>query len=59
MYLDVDECQTNNGGCAQMCANAHGSFQCSCDIGYILAADNFSCTGMPNATKSHLPWPFL
>ena len=42
---DVDECQTNNGGCDQMCNNNDGSFQCSCNTGYTLAADDFDCDG--------------
>ena len=41
----MDECQINNGGCAQICVNTDGSFQCSCNSGYILAADNMGCDG--------------
>lgn len=36
---DVDECATNNGGCAQVCSNTLGSFSCSCAAGYVLASD--------------------
>ena len=43
--LDIDECQTSNGGCSQTCTNTDGSFQCSCNAGYTLAADNSSCNG--------------
>ena len=42
---DVDECLSSNGGCGQACTNTDGSFQCSCDEGYILAADNLECDG--------------
>jgi hypothetical protein len=33
---DVDECQTNNGGCAahSTCKNTVGSYQCPCDASY-------------------------
>ena len=31
---DIDECQTDNGGCLQKCDNIPGSFQCSCHHGY-------------------------
>ena len=36
---------TNNGGCSDTCDNTDGSFVCSCDEGYILAADNLDCEG--------------
>ncbi|KAI8488027.1 hypothetical protein Bbelb_341450 [Branchiostoma belcheri] len=40
---DIDECDTDNGGCAQMCTNNVGSFECSCNAGYVLNADGMSC----------------
>jgi MYXO-CTERM domain-containing protein len=40
---DLDECATNNGGCAQTCTNSTGSFACSCNPGYELAGDSHSC----------------
>ena len=43
--LDVNECQTNNGGCQQVCINNDGNHRCSCNQGYSLASDNFNCTG--------------
>ena len=42
---DVNECLTNNGGCAQICNNTVGSFMCSCNPGYSLGADGISCVG--------------
>ena len=42
---DLNECETNNGGCAQICTNTFGSFECSCAAGYNLAADNLGCDG--------------
>ncbi|XP_078701801.1 uncharacterized protein LOC144927883 isoform X3 [Branchiostoma floridae x Branchiostoma belcheri] len=40
---DVNECASNNGGCAQTCTNTVGSFVCSCGIGFVLNADGLSC----------------
>ncbi|VDI61539.1 Hypothetical predicted protein [Mytilus galloprovincialis] len=40
---DIDECSLQNGGCDQNCANTHGSFECSCDRGYLLQNDNKTC----------------
>ncbi|XP_071145233.1 uncharacterized protein [Mytilus edulis] len=40
---DIDECTLQNGGCEQNCANSHGSFECSCDRGYLLQNDNKTC----------------
>ena len=45
MYVDIDECLTNNGECAQICNNTDGSFECLCDEDYALAADGFGCDG--------------
>lgn len=41
----MNECETDNGGCAQICTNVFGSFECSCSAGYTLAADNLGCDG--------------
>ena len=41
----MDECEVNNGGCAEFCNNTDGSFECSCRTGYVLAADNANCDG--------------
>ena len=45
VLADVDECQSNNGGCDATCNNTIGSFQCSCETGYMLAADDANCEG--------------
>ncbi|XP_066264276.1 matrilin-2-like [Branchiostoma lanceolatum] len=42
---EIDECETDNGGCAQICANTIGSFQCSCEDGFSLNSDGFTCDG--------------
>ena len=41
--LDINECDTDNGGCDHNCTDSIGSYNCSCDIGYILATDNHGC----------------
>ncbi|XP_035672782.1 uncharacterized protein LOC118413477 isoform X2 [Branchiostoma floridae] len=40
---DIDECAAENGGCAQNCTNTIGNFSCSCQTGYKLNDDGFSC----------------
>ena len=35
---DVNECASNNGGCAHTCTNTEGSFTCSCRTGYELGS---------------------
>ena len=43
--LDINECSSNNGGCAQVCTNTPGSYTCGCNPGYELDGDGFSCNG--------------
>ena len=45
LSADVNECDTLNGGCETTCTNNNGSFVCSCDTGYILAANGLDCNG--------------
>ena len=42
---DVNECNTNNGGCEHFCTNSIGSYDCSCRVGYDLAFDFHGCDG--------------
>ena len=42
---DMDECETSNGGCEQVCNNTEGSFSCTCNKGYILQDDQKTCEG--------------
>ena len=43
--IDVDECNTANGGCDHNCTNTVGSFICSCDTGYQLDESGLNCIG--------------
>ena len=38
--LDVNECNSDNGGCDQKCQNTAGDFSCSCNVGYELYTRN-------------------
>ena len=43
---DLDECSSVAlNSCSQNCENSQGSFQCACDDGFNLQADNTSCSG--------------
>ena len=43
---DINECQaTSRWPCEQICTNTVGSFRCSCNTGYTLAANNVDCEG--------------
>ena len=42
--IDIDECDTNNGGCEHTCTNSDGSYTCSCNTGYTLDLDDEGCS---------------
>ena len=46
MFIDVDECQFNNGGCEQICIDEIPLFQCRCKEGYTLDSNGRNCSGM-------------
>ena len=46
MYIsDINECNTNNGGCDQNCINQPGTYHCTCNAGYTLSSNLHSCIG--------------
>ena len=45
IFIDIDECAVDNGGCDHICINKPGSFECQCKEGYALGADGKTCTG--------------
>ena len=57
--LDYNECATSNGGCSQNCDNTDGSFQCSCNNGYLLDSDEASCNGWYLPTENTNSHPYL
>ena len=44
----TDECQTDNGGCGQLCMDTARSYMCSCEDGYSLDSDGKGCSGKVN-----------
>lgn len=46
VFVDIDECAVENGGCKHNCINTGGSFECTCNTGYKLDTDGKSCTGL-------------
>ena len=45
LFIDINECATNNGGCSQVCLNTEGSYSCDCYPGYELGPKNQMCNG--------------
>ena len=43
---DINECEENTDGCAQMCTDTESAYICSCRSGYRLASDRHGCDGM-------------
>ena len=44
-FIDRDECASNNGGCQHICTNNIGSYQCSCNNGFVLHENKHDCVG--------------
>lgn len=45
LLSDINECSYSHGGCAQLCVNFPGGYNCSCLQGYTLQSDKKSCQG--------------
>ena len=45
LTIDINECDTSNGGCNQTCDNTIGSFKCGCYPGYEMNDDGLICKG--------------
>ena len=43
LLSDINECTAGSHNCEQRCTNTAGSFTCSCNSGFTLAADGRSC----------------
>ena len=48
IILDINECSRGTDLCDQNCHNTIGSYYCSCNTGYFLTANGYSCHGMYN-----------
>ena len=44
-YLDINECETENGQCEASCQNTVGSYNCGCPPGLRLQQDGKTCAG--------------
>ena len=44
-YFAVNECETDNGGCAQICKDLPFAYSCSCQHGFTLVEDKHNCIG--------------
>ncbi|HRE88458.1 MAG TPA: fibrinogen-like YCDxxxxGGGW domain-containing protein [Myxococcota bacterium] len=51
--VDIDECETNNGGCEQVCNNTSGAYTCECGSGYLLAVDGRACDDIDECLTDH------
>ena len=45
VFIDINECNTTNGGCEHSCTNTIGSFICNCELGYQLDENGLNCNG--------------
>lgn len=46
VFIEYDECATDDHGCGHICVNTLGSYKCECKIGYELHSDGKKCEGM-------------
>ena len=45
-HADINECAEEIDRCAQNCQNTIGSYTCSCNSGYRLGSNGYSCNGI-------------
>ena len=45
LYVDINECFLQNGGCSHTCENSLGAYRCTCPSGLMLNDDQRICTG--------------
>ena len=45
-FADINECSRGTDLCDHNCHNTIGSYYCSCNTGYFLTANGYSCHGM-------------
>ena len=52
-HSDINECNSTNGGCEQLCVNDIASFHCECNTGYMLDDNGYSCSGKYHRCVCH------
>nr|XP_058960534.1 sushi, von Willebrand factor type A, EGF and pentraxin domain-containing protein 1-like [Pocillopora verrucosa] len=50
---DINECETNNGNCDQICKNSKGSYQCKCRSGFLLDSDKHKCNDINECNNNN------
>ncbi len=43
VFIDIDECKLQNGGCSHDCTNTPGGHQCHCPFPLLLDHHNIAC----------------
>lgn len=43
LILDVNECEEGIHNCAQICMDTVGSYECDCNVGFEIDADQRTC----------------
>ena len=43
-HLDINECAEDTHNCSQICMNVVGNYSCSCESGYHLGNNGYTCT---------------
>ena len=54
----MNECLIDNGGCEQVCVDLPISFECLCESGFNLAADERLCDGEQIPLQVYIPFGF-
>ena len=58
MCQDTDECSEGSHNCEHVCINLQGTFNCSCNDGFVLNSDMRSCVPSCGGTFSSLSGSF-
>ncbi len=59
IYIDINECLSDNGECEHDCTNTEGNFSCSCNTGYELDSNGFNCSGNIIHVLNIIPYPII
>ncbi|KAI6653409.1 Fibrillin-2-like [Oopsacas minuta] len=57
--VDIDECSLNSINCSQICTNTVGSYSCSCNPGYTLDSDMYTCSSVNKLTSQAITFLLL